>query len=430
MDMLLLLLALNAGAETVTAEEMGAMATELMPRVAVAAGRDFEAPPRLEITDVETEWAQVLRPQYRKTLQRVGFEGEALERRLAERRARLETVLAQQRHGTIYVFVDRIAHAHESRGVPSELLRSALYCVLAHELVHVLQFQAGKREVASRAEWERRRVLEEGHAEAVAERICRSRGHHAAVGLMRGMKGAVSVETQVGTPSQLVLRYGYGRAYMAEEIATVGPAGAWQVYDQLPESEAIIERVRQVAPATLTPAMVRAGAAVLEGMEINDTQVDLMGEWRAIGTPAIEAMGRVEAVYGVRFRDPLGDGLLYAVRFEDPSFSMELLDARRALATVEKKVRNQTRVQTATTVRTFAHKAFARDFGVMDKAAENDEALRISYIDTDGSRDPVHAYWVARGSLVVVLRTDTRAGEVSHAQAAKVIAAVLEQAPR
>lgn len=395
------LMASLASAGQVTAADFGKMATELVPQIERASGRSFEELPVLELTDFPTYWNEYA-PKLVLAMKNAGFSAQEQEDQLKLRVKDLESTLALALDGRIYVLADRIEEAYREDALPDDVLRPAMRCLLAHELVHILQEQGGLPDATTKDDYLDRAVMLEGHAEYVAEVVCRADGELAAVGLMRGWKGTEAVESLVQDPSQVRVRYGYGRVWAEQIAAEHGARAIWDRYAEPPHRDELVESIRSQQPADPV-SLEEIGTALQPDATQTRTDMHLLAEWRNVGPSALESLSEVTAVHAIALDDQLASGLLYRVQFEGADIASSLLEARREYARVERVVRNKMYVETAWgSAYGFAHKTFVKPFPQLDKLRETEGSMRISYVDTQGKFPPSHEYWVADGNTAVV----------------------------
>ncbi len=396
-------------AGTVPAEELGRWANELVPEVAAAAGREFRTLPVLRLHSLEE--ARALRAEELRILL-ADQPPEVLDEALRENAGKWGSALAVTVGHTIIVLTDTYQRAAADQRLPDEVLDAALRCTLAHELAHVLENEAGLRPLPDAESVRAARATGEGVAEWVAEQVCRARGERAGVGWMFASKGTEAL-TERTLPTDLVVRYGWGRVLAASRVAAGGTDALWALFTDPPDRvvDLVAEAQRARVPR-LDDAVVTAPLAdVLPGFTLEPDPKATSNLWWGMGLAGLEAAAEVADVRAFVATAPEqgGGALVVALRFSDPMVVPPFLLERRAMARIERRAHRE--------------RVTVRGFPALEGLAPHDGALVVTW-PPPVQASPSRETWVASGDLLVIVRAED--GALGVPASAELVAGVLE----
>lgn len=141
----------------------------------------------------------------------------------------------------IYMVEEALEEILESSGAPSRMQEPVLRCVLAHELVHVLQHQyQPMSDTTGPEQLLLARAMREGHAELLSEPFCAQDQAGALINAHRGLD--VLASQRHGDDEQVALLYGYSTRYLRAVQEQYDTETSWWLLSQPPPTrEAMVE---------------------------------------------------------------------------------------------------------------------------------------------------------------------------------------------
>lgn len=336
MLLIVMLAALHAAAPT-PAE----LYAPLPAQVAQATGRAFQhVPPLQEIT--QAAYTASVRADLSAAMRAAGATPALIEEMLPDDVIGPGTLLAvySPQRRTVYLLEDAVAALRQQPALPPAMVAPLVQCVLAHELVHALQHEAGLVDprLLRRADPMHQALLE-GHAEWASAPLCTP----AARGYLNLLHGGDRIWSQQQDP--VVQRYTIAPLYFASTAET--PADGWRVFSAPPAHLGTV--VGSYAP--LTAALVERCASVLQALRLQapggleDLMAALYGVpagasvsrsatprlLGAVGAVGFEAADRLLAAHSIQ--RPLSSDTMVevsALRFADAAAPGALLAAAQA----------------------------------------------------------------------------------------------------
>lgn len=227
---------------------------------------------------------------------------------------------------------DRIRRIAAKSLLDPQLIRPVYQCVIAHELVHAIQFQT----VGNLQDTPMTRALLEGHAELVTRRVCDDGWTGVAQDWLEATKPIDSLASR-SREEEITFSYGFSRAWIAAVQREGGNEAVWKAFRSPPDRESLLQKVEPLLvrgwsdTGLLRPVFDRLerGSVWNETFEPCSTLSLLsratQGRIAVDGVPRSAAGLCGRAARGEHARITLG-----AWRLERPAAAQTWLDARRS----------------------------------------------------------------------------------------------------
>lgn len=437
---------------TWTDEDVDRVVKFLIPYVEEVAGAKFTTPPPGRLA-TPASLSDVLEDEAREALAAIyDVPDEVIAMMARDARGSVPMLLGKYAPSTgmVYLSADNVAASsvlNEELG-ENAALKSALV-IMAHELAHALQDQAGELKFAEAEDldhFDGMRGITEGHANWVAIRVARM------LDIEDAFWAKVSVQgwgkdglEQPGAFSTWML-YGQGMTFCEHHSAEGGTDRLWEIIKAPPRSTTMLFRPERYAPDVEVPVDL---AGVLRGVDQELTKVS----WVAVDTHVGEGPLRKEtqgldAERVDRTLDGIAWGherMLYhqggggagqrrawvqVLRFDTPEAARELVELLSDGLEAQAAARTAMEADAAAHVPGVVARTWSVDVVPYD-GIEGDAVIRrvVGPVNDSGARlarNEEQALWVVRGETLVVVRV---AGFRPGNRLARAVTAVFENLP-